>query len=251
MSDQPEPTSIPADTPAVVDAPAAPEANVVPPSPATQAGLSVLLEREAAAEARSAELKAREAKVAQWEKIEAMSPAEKARALGLSLSDIQKSMVDSYDPNEAVTAKLTALEQKIAERDAARERERLEAAYAAETSKVRTFIDESEEFLITKANGYHDTVVEAVKLAAKSGKNLSEAEAASNVEAGLFDLVAKAMAIPAVRDRILGKQAEAVTETPTSTPLTNRTASNSAQPRIEGNLLSEDDALDRFVAMLS
>jgi hypothetical protein len=208
------------------------------------------MEREAAAEARNVELKAREAKVAQWEKMESMSPAEKARALGISLPDLQKSMVDSYDPNAALTTKLTALEAKLAARDAAREQERIAAAYAEESSKVRTFIDESDEFLITKASGFHDTVIDAVKMAAQSGKPLSEAQAASNVEAGLFDLVTKAMAIPAVRDRILGKQAEAVAETSTSTPLTNKTASNSSQPRKEGNLLSPEEEMDRFVSML-
>ena len=244
MSDQVEETPTPEPDAAVV-------AEVAPPSPEAQAGFAVLLEREAANEAANVQLRAREAKVAQWEKMESMSPSEKAQAMGISLSDIQKAMVDDYDPNAELTTKLTALEARIKQQDEARDNATLEAARQVELGKVRTFIDGSDEFLITKTSGYHDTVIEAVRLAAESGKTLSEAQAASNVEAGLFDLVEKAMSIPQIRERILGKAKEAPTSlAASSSPLTNRAASASTQPRSTDTLLEGEDALDAFMAML-
>jgi len=245
MSDQTETTSTP--EPTTEAAPA-----VAPASPETQPGLAVLLEREAATEAARVQLREREAQVSRWEKMEVMSPAEQAAALGLSLPDLQKQMVDSYDPNQEVTAKLSALEQRIKAQDDARDAARLEAAREAELSKVRTFIDGSDEFLITKTGGFHDTVIEAVQIAAKSGKTLSEAQAASNVEAGLFDLVQKAMAIPQIREKILGKVAEAAEPVAAtkSNPLTNRSASSSSKPRAEGGLLRGDAAVEQFASML-
>lgn len=244
MSDQVEETPTP-------EPDAATPTEVAPPSPETQAGFAVLLEREAANETARTELRAREAKVAQWEKMETMSPAEKAQALGISLNDLQKAMVDDYDPNAALTTKLTALEARIKQQDEARDNAALDAARQVERNKVRTFIDGSDEFLITKTSGYHDTVIDAVRMSAESGKPLSEAQAASNVEAGLFDLVEKAMSIPQIRERILGKAKEAPTPSATSSsPLTNRAASASSQPRSTDVLLEGEDALDAFMAML-
>lgn len=226
--------------------------DVVATSPDTQAGFAVLMEREAAQEAARVELKSREAKVAKWEAMESMSPAQKAQALGISLNDLQKSMVDAYDPNAELTTKLTALEERIKQQDEARDSAKVQAARTAEVNKLRTFIDGSEEFLITKTTGFHDTVIDAVEMAAKSGKTLSEAQAASNVEAGLFDLVQKAMAIPQIREKILGKVAEAAEATAESKskPLTNRAASASSQQRSTDVLLEGEDALDAFMAML-
>lgn len=245
MSDQVETTAAPEPT-AEVAAP------VASPSPETQAGFAVLLEREAATEAARVQLREREAQVSRWEKMETMSPAEQARALGISLPELQKSMVDSYDPNEALTSKLTALEERIKAQDEARDNSSLEAARQVELAKIRTFIDGSDEFLITKTSGFHDTVTDAIQMSAKSGKPLSEAQAASNVEAGLFDLVEKAMSIPQIRERILGKVAEAaapIAETKSS-PLTNRSASTSSKPRDSTGLLRGDAAIEQFASML-
>ena len=226
-------------------------AEVAPPSAEAQAGFAVLLEREAAQEATNVELRAREAKVAKWESMESMSPAQKAQALGISLNDLQKSMVDAYDPNAELTTKLTALEARIKQQDDARDNASVEAARQAELSKIRTFIDGSDEFLITKTSGFHDTVIDAVQMAAQSGKPISEAQAASNVEAGLFDLVEKAMSIPQIREKILGKVAKAADDAAVTSPnpLTNRSASSSSTPR-DTDMLRGDDALNAFVSML-
>ncbi len=235
---------------AETDTPAEATTSNPPADAPVPAGLAVIMEREAAIESRASELKAREAKVAQWEKMESLSPAEKAQALGISLQDLQKSMVDNYDPNAAVTAKLTALERKILEADQRRDAERLEAEKRAEMDKIRTFIDGSEEFPLTKVNSFHEAVIDAVKMSAKSGKPISEAQAASNVEAGLLDLVDKAMSIPSIREKYFKAVEEEAAEPSSSKTLTNKLSSNSAKPRTNPALLEGQEALDSFISML-
>lgn len=225
--------------------------DAVSSDPRVQSGLSLLMEREAALQARQSELKAREEAVSRWESMESLSAVEKAEALGISLQDLQKGMVDQYDPQKEITQKLTRLEQRIKEQDERRERETLEAARNAEMEHVRTYVDGSKDYPLIKNLSFHDGVYDAIRAGADSGNKVSDAEAASNVENSLFDLVQKAYAIPEIRERLEAaarKKAEA--EKPKSKPLTNKTSSNSAKPRKPGELLSFDEGLAEFAAIL-
>lgn len=242
MSDETAQVEAPSET--VTEQAAAP---AVAESPKAAATLARLLEAEASVQAQREALKAEAQEVERYKAIAAMSPVDKAKALGLSLADFQKSTIDDYDPTGGLKNTVSELQKKLEERDR-REAEAERAATMQEAQEaVRTYIDSSGKFPVIAATGFHSAVFDRIEMARKAGKTISEEQAASEVEESLTNLVTQAQAL----EKFKAKKPESKPEPENMfATLTNSTSSEIANPAAVATFDTEEDRLDAFVAHL-
>lgn len=232
-AETPKTDSTPAETAQTEPAKAAEPA---PLPPSAQAALAALMEKESALRTKEEALKHLE----KYRDIESMTPAQKAKALGLSLKDFQKAEIDNFDPTDGLNKKITSLEARIEAMNNAEVEKARAAAEDEARQLVHTYVDSSKDYKVTQSLGLQDAVYHRLLEAQRSGKPISEAKAASEVEAklreqvkaalatGLFDLPEKAT--PAASKTISNKTSS---ETATKTELSDPSALLDQEARIQ------------------
>lgn len=216
------------------------EATPAPLPPNAQAALSVLMEKEAEVRAQLDAVKHLE----KYRDIESMTPAQKAKALGLSLKDFQKAEIDAFDPTDGLKAQVSSLEAKLAAMTAKEQEAAQEAARNEARNQVRTYVDSSKDYQVTQALGLQDSVYYRVLEAAEKGQSISEAQAASEVEAKLREQVQAALKTGLFE--IPEKPKPATKQT-----LSNKTSSETAtKNEIDTGPMSFEQRVDVFASLL-
>ncbi len=176
-----------------------------------------------------------------------LPPLEQARALGIKLPELQKAMVDDYDPTNGLKSEVNALKEKLAKRDAEERAAQELADIEDRKGVVRTYVEKNgEKFPLIQKLGFHDTVYEKMHLSTQAGKTLSEEQAASEVEESLSNLVEAALTLEKFK-----KEAEPAPSEPENifASLTNKTSSEIATPR-KTDHSEEIDRISAFASLL-
>ena len=234
------------------------EAAPYEPPPRAAEALRLLMDRESKIRETENAVKQQQAEVDQARKLIEMAKSNPLQFLndaGTTYEKLSQQVQQGQrpDPMAGLRREIEELKNQFGVRVQREEAASRQAALDEVRGLVTSFVDNSDDYPLTKQAGMQNLVFERIQdHYNKTGQALSEASAAKEVEDYLVGVVDKLAKVESVRNRLL--QQEQATEEPDVTQLantlTNRQAS-STPTRTDGEkMLSHSESIRRAAAML-
>lgn len=231
----------------------APKAAPPAPSSVQADALRILMQKEASIREQSESLKTREAAVSRASRIQELAksdPYALFKELGVDYNGLTDRVLKDPDmnPSVRVESQLSALQQRLDSQERAAEQAKLDAAQEEARNNIRTFVDGSEAFPLTREMAMQDAVVERIRQAEQAGQAISEEDAAGEVERSLSELVGKVLKNPKLREALLGNATPKKSGPSTLTNNISQTVSTKTEP---GVFTTEEERLLDFASRLN
>lgn len=192
-----------------------------PPGPNMAAKFKLIMDKEREVLQKHEALKAKEREVAEAEQLKALAKANPAAfmaSLGITEKDLG---AHAPDPQEGIKKELSELRSALQEYRRQEEERMQRLAVEEARASVRTWVQQTSEFPSIKALGAEDLVYQKISdTYARTGKAISEVEAARDVEKELASMYQKLSSVLGTKSNVQTSNAP-----PSQPTLTNQHAS--------------------------